>query len=148
MLMEDEAHVQADGWYVPSTSKDPVPIPVSCQPIFESKDATQVWCAVGIDLNGTASLDRLNQQLIESYHQMIDEPYLKLSSMLWIAAKSQDTAMITIVDSNEPEKAIDRFPLGNAILYAMGSVPGSSSTDSPLVDDSQRKDSANTRRRK
>lgn len=55
---------------------------------------------------------------------MIDEEYLKLSSILWIAAKSNDTAMITIIDANRPEKIFDKFPLGNAIIYAMGSVPG------------------------
>jgi hypothetical protein len=66
----------------------------------------------------------LNKQLIESYHQMIDEQCLKLSSIVWIAAKSNDTAMITIIDSNKAEKIIDTFTLGNAIVYAMGSVPG------------------------
>lgn len=91
---------------------------------------TKIWCAVGIDLNGLTpetdqtSLDQLSKQLIESYHQMIDEPYLKLSSILWIAAKSNDTAMITILDSNKPEQIIDKFPLGNAIIYSMGSIPG------------------------
>jgi hypothetical protein len=55
---------------------------------------------------------------------MIDEECLKLSSIVWIAAKSNDTAMITIIDSNKAEKIIDTFTLGNAIVYAMGSVPG------------------------
>jgi hypothetical protein len=55
---------------------------------------------------------------------MIDEQFLKLSSIIWIAAKSNDTAMITIIDSNKAEKIIDTFTLGNAIVYAMGSVPG------------------------
>ena len=84
---------------------------------------------------------------------MIDEQCLKLSSIVWIAAKSNDKAMITIIDSNKAEKIIDTFPLGNAIVYAMGSVPGDwlfilqsqyieivlgpSSTDYPVLDDSQ-----------
>ncbi len=55
---------------------------------------------------------------------MIDEQCLKLSSIVWIAAKSNEQAMITIIDSNKAEKIIDTFPLGNAIVYAMGSVPG------------------------
>lgn len=70
------------------------------------------------------SVDQLSRQLIESYHQMIDEQCLKLSSIVWIAAKSNDKAMITIIDSNKAEKIIDTFPLGNGIVYAMGSVPG------------------------
>ena len=91
---------------------------------------------MGIDLSGSpstldetstttdTSVDQLNKQLIESYHQMIDEQCLKLSSIVWIAAKSNDKTMITIIDSNKAEKIIDTFPLGNAIVYAMGSVPG------------------------
>ena len=55
---------------------------------------------------------------------MIDEQCLKLSSIIWIAAKSNETAMITIIDSNKPENIIDTFPLGNSIIYAMGSIPG------------------------
>jgi len=55
---------------------------------------------------------------------MIDEQFLKLSSIVWIAAKFNDTATITIIDSNKAEKIIDTFTLGNAIIYAMGSVPG------------------------
>jgi len=55
---------------------------------------------------------------------MIDEQCLKLSSIIWIAAKSNDIAMITIIDSNKPEKIIDTFTLGNAIIYAIGSIPG------------------------
>ena len=96
----------------------------------------QIWCSVGIDLSGSPStvddtsttadksVDQLNKQLIESYHQMIDEQCLKLSSIVWIAAKSNEKAMITIVDSNKTEKIIDTFTLGNAIVYTMGSVPG------------------------
>jgi hypothetical protein len=75
-------------------------------------------------LTNETSVDQLNKQLIESYHQMIDEQCLKLSSIVWIAAKSNEQAMITIIDSNKAEKIIDTFPLGNAIVYAMGSVPG------------------------
>jgi hypothetical protein len=71
-----------------------------------------------------ASVDQLSKELIESYYEMIDEQFLKLSSIIWIAAKSNDTAMITIIDSNKAEKIIDTFTLGNAIVYAMGSVPG------------------------
>ncbi len=91
---------------------------------------SKIWCGVGIDLSGLSldtdetSVDQLNKQLIESYHQMIDEQCLKLSSIIWIAAKSNDTAVIKIIDSNEAEKIIDTFTLGNAIIYAMGSVPG------------------------
>jgi hypothetical protein len=70
------------------------------------------------------SVDQLSKQLIESYHQMVDEQCLKLSSIVWIAAKSNETAMITIIDSNKAEKIIDTFTLGNAIVYTMGSVPG------------------------
>ncbi len=55
---------------------------------------------------------------------MVDEQCLKLSSIVWIAAKSNEQAMITIIDSNKAEKIIDTFPLGNAIVYAIGSVPG------------------------
>jgi len=55
---------------------------------------------------------------------MIDEQCLKLSSIIWLAAKSNDTAVIKIIDSNKAEKIIDTFTLGNAIIYAMGSVPG------------------------
>jgi len=55
---------------------------------------------------------------------MIDEQCLKLSSIIWIASKSNNTAMITIMDSNKPEKIIQTFTLGNAIVYAMGSIPG------------------------
>lgn len=66
----------------------------------------------------------MNKQLIESYHQMIDEQCLKLSSIVWIAAKSNNQAMITIIDSNKAEKIIDTFELGTAIVYSIGSVPG------------------------
>lgn len=85
---------------------------------------------MGIDLTGSTSatdstsVDQLNKQLIESYHQMIDEQCLKLSSIVWIAAKLDNAAMITILDSNQSEKILETFPLGNAIVYAMGSVPG------------------------
>jgi hypothetical protein len=68
---------------------------------------------------------------------MIDEECLKLSSIVWIAAKSNDTAMITIIDSNKAEKIIDTFTLGNAIIYTMGSIPGISGTDYPPFDDSK-----------
>ena len=128
-----------------------IPVPIHCRPIFNTQDETQVkitlnlkiflpfidvfflakiWCAVGIDLTGSTSttdstsVDQLNKQLIESYHQMIDEQCLKLSSFVWIAAKLNNTAMITILDSNQSEKILETFPLGNAIIYAMGSVPG------------------------
>ena len=90
----------------------------------------KIWCAVGIDLTGSnstsdsTSVDPLNKQLIESYHQMIDEQCLKLSSIVWIAAKLNNTAMIAILDSNQSEKILEKFPLGNAIIYAMGSIPG------------------------
>lgn len=66
----------------------------------------------------------MNKQLIESYHQMVDEQYLKLSSLVWIAAQSNGTPTITIVDSNIPDKILDKFTLGNAIIYAIGSIPG------------------------
>lgn len=101
----------------------------------------QIWCAIGIDLTGSpsplndtsvnneTSVDQLNQQLIESFHQMVDEQCLKLSSLVWIAAKSNEKAMITIIDSNKAEKIIDTFTLGNAIVYAMGSVPGKKSKE-------------------
>ena len=56
---------------------------------------------------------------------MIDEQCLKLSSIVWIAAKLNHTAMITILDSNQSEKILETFPLGDAIVYAMGSIPGS-----------------------
>jgi hypothetical protein len=85
---------------------------------------------VGIDLSGSTpgtddtAVDQINQQLIESYHQMVDEQCLKLSSLVWVAVKANDVAMVTIIDSNQPEKIIDTFTLGNAIIYAMGSVPG------------------------
>lgn len=75
-------------------------------------------------MSNETSVDQLNKQLIESYHQMIDEQCLKLSSIVWIAAKSNNQAMITIIDSNKAEKIIDTFELGTAIVYAMGSVPG------------------------
>lgn len=55
---------------------------------------------------------------------MIDEQCLKLSSIVWIAAKSNNQAMITIIDSNKAEKIIDTFELGTAIVYSIGSVPG------------------------
>ena len=55
---------------------------------------------------------------------MIDEQCLKLSSIIWIASKSNNAAAITIMDSNKPEKIIQTFTLGNSIVYAMGSVPG------------------------
>jgi hypothetical protein len=55
---------------------------------------------------------------------MIDEQCLKLSSIIWIASKSNNIAMITIMDSNKPEKIIQTFTLGNSIVYAMGSIPG------------------------
>jgi hypothetical protein len=77
-----------------------------------------------LSFSSEPSVDQLNKQLIETYHQMVDEQCLKLSSIVWIAAKSNDQAMITIIDSNKAEKIIDTFPLGNAIVYAMGSVPG------------------------
>ena len=106
-------------------------------------------------MTSETSVEELNKQLIESYHQMIDEQCLKLSSIVWIAAKCNDQAMITIIDSNKAEKIIDTFPLGKSIIYAMGSVPGrvifwvlekfinddilvgSSNTDYPAFDDSK-----------
>ncbi|CAF1106478.1 unnamed protein product [Adineta ricciae] len=112
-----------------------VPMPIYCRPIFNINDSTQIWCAIGIDMSGltsdseATSVDSINKQLIESYHQMVDEQCLKLSSFVWIAAKANDTAMITIIDSNKPEKILDTFTLGNAIIYAMGSIPGSSTSD-------------------
>ncbi|CAF1350636.1 unnamed protein product [Adineta ricciae] len=120
-----------------------VPMPIYCRPIFNINDSTQIWCAVGIDMSGltldseATSVDSVNKQLIESYHQMVDEQCLKLSSLVWIAAKANDTAMITIIDSNKPEKILDTFTLGNAIIYAMGSIPGSSTSDYLSFDESK-----------
>ncbi|UJR21922.1 hypothetical protein I4U23_024991 [Adineta vaga] len=120
-----------------------VPMPIYCRPIFNINDITQIWCAVGIDLSGLTlesedtSVDQINKQLIESYHQMVDEQCLKLSSIIWIAAKLNDMAMITVIDSNKPEKIIDTFTIENAIIYTMGSVPGTSSTDYTSFDDSK-----------
>ncbi|CAF4127988.1 unnamed protein product, partial [Rotaria sp. Silwood2] len=160
ILINDDNRLQAYGWSLSSKNQLKlseingkvqinVPVPVYCRPIFNSSDTTQIWCAIGIDLDGSSlttddtsttnetSVDQLNKQLIESYHQMIDEQYLKLSSIVWIAAKSNDTAMITIIDSNKAEKIIDTFTLGNTVVYTMGSVPGSSSTDYSPFDDSK-----------
>ena len=75
---------------------------------------------------------------------MIDEQCLKLSSIVWIAAKSNDLAMITIIDSEKAEKIIDTFTLGNAIIYAMGSVPGTSSADYPSFGDSKLNETTST----
>ncbi|CAF2072860.1 unnamed protein product [Rotaria magnacalcarata] len=152
ILINDDTRLQAYGWSLSSKSQLKlseingkvqvnVPVPVYCRPIFNTNDTTQIWCAVGIDLDGSSpiidenstsndpSVDQLNKQLIESYHQMIDEQCLKLSSIVWIAAKSNDTAMITIIDSNKAEKVIDAFTLGNTVVYTMGSVPGPTSND-------------------
>ncbi|UJR27296.1 hypothetical protein I4U23_008591 [Adineta vaga] len=161
ILINDDNRLQAYGWSLSSKNQLKlseingkvqvnVPVPVYCRPIFNTNDTTQIWCAVGIDLSGSplnideitatsneTSVDQLNKQLIESYYQMVDDQCLKLSSIIWIAAKSNDTAMITIIDSNKAEKIIDTFTLGNAIVYAMGSVPGSSSTDYPPMDESK-----------
>ncbi|CAF2157577.1 unnamed protein product [Rotaria magnacalcarata] len=160
--LTDEANrFQAYGWTLPSKDylksstingkiQMNVPVPTFCQPIFSSNDKTQIWCAAGIDLSGLSlnvnetSVDQLNKQLIESYHQMIDEQYLKLSSLVWIAAQVNDTAMITIIDSNKPDKIIDTFTLGNAIIYAMGSVPGTSNTDYAPLDDSKLNETTST----
>ncbi|CAF4474902.1 unnamed protein product [Rotaria socialis] len=152
ILINDDSRLQAYGWSLSSKSQLKlseingkvqvnVPVPVYCRPIFNTNDTTQIWWAVGIDLDGSSpiidenstsndpSVDQLNKQLIESYHQMIDEQCLKLSSIVWIAAKSNDTAMITIIDSNKAEKVIDTFTLGNTVVYTMGSVPGPTSND-------------------
>ncbi|CAF3435313.1 unnamed protein product [Rotaria sp. Silwood1] len=160
ILINDDNRLQAYGWSLSSKNQLKlsevngkvqvnVPVPVYCRPIFNTNDTTQIWCAVGIDLDGSSlttddtsttnetSVDQLNKQLIESYHQMIDEQCLKLSSIVWIAAKSNDTAMITIIDSNKAEKVIDTFTLGNTVVYTMGSVPGPSSTDYSPFDDSK-----------
>ncbi|CAF0980236.1 unnamed protein product [Rotaria sordida] len=160
ILINDDNRLQAYGWSLSSKNQLKlseingrvqvnVPVPVYCRPIFHTNDTTQIWCAVGIDLDGSSltnddlstinetSVDQLNKQLIESYHQMIDEQFLKLSSIVWIAAKSNDTAMITIIDANKAEKIIDTFTLGNTIVYTMGSVPGPSSTDYSPFDDSK-----------
>ncbi|CAF1037580.1 unnamed protein product [Rotaria sp. Silwood1] len=151
IVKDDDNRFQAYDWILPSKNhlkisningkiQVNVPVPIYNQSIFNTNDTTQIWCAVGIDLSGLSlntdetSIDQLNKQLIESYHQMIDEQYLKLSSLIWIAAKSNNTAMITIIDSNKPDKVIDIFPLGNIIIYAIGSVPGTSSTDYPSID--------------
>ncbi|CAF3646923.1 unnamed protein product [Rotaria socialis] len=160
--LTDEANrFQAYGWTLPSKDylksstingkiQVNVPVPTFCQPIFSSNDKTQIWCAAGIDLSGLSlnanetSVDQLNKQLIESYHQMIDEQYLKLSSFVWIAAQANDTAMITIIDSNQPDKIIDTFTLGNAVVYAMGSVPGTSNTDYTPLDDSKLNETTST----
>ncbi|CAF2142147.1 unnamed protein product [Rotaria magnacalcarata] len=160
--LTDEANrFQAYGWTLPSKDylksstingkiQMNVPVPTFCQPIFSSNDKTQIWCAAGIDLSGLSlnvnetSVDQLNKQLIESYHQMIDEQYLKLSSLVWIAAHVNDTAMITIIDSNKPDKIIDTFTLGNAIIYAMGSVPGTSNADYAPLDDPKLNETTST----
>ncbi|CAF1328704.1 unnamed protein product [Rotaria sordida] len=151
---DDDNRFQAYGWILSSKNhlkssningkvQVNVPIPIYNQPIFNTNDITQIWCATGIDLSGLSldtnetSIEQLNKQLIESYHQMIDEQYLKLSSLIWIAAKLNNTAMITIIDSNKPDKIIDTFTLGNVIIYAIGSIPGTSSTDYPPYDDSK-----------
>ncbi|CAF1455688.1 unnamed protein product, partial [Adineta steineri] len=157
ILINDDNRLQAYGWSLSSKNQLKlsevngkvqvnVPVPVYCRPIFNTNDTTQIWCAIGIDLSGSpitidetlttneTSVDQLNKQLMESYYQMVDEQCLKLSSIVWIAAKSNETAMITIIDSNKAEKIIDTFTLGNAIVYAMGSVPGPSSTDYPPFD--------------
>ncbi|CAF1621565.1 unnamed protein product, partial [Adineta ricciae] len=161
ILINDDNRLQAYGWSLSSKNQLKlseingkvqvnVPVPVYCRPIFNTNDTTQIWCAVGIDLSGSpssldelaatsneTSVDQLNKQLIESYYQMVDDQCLKLSSIVWIAAKSNDTAMITIIDSNKAEKIIDTFTLGNAIVYAMGSVPGPSSADYSPMNDSK-----------
>ncbi|CAF3245587.1 unnamed protein product [Rotaria sp. Silwood2] len=154
ILTDDGNRFQAYGWSLSSKNhlkasningkvQVNVPMPIYNQPIFNTNDTTQIWCAAGIDLSGLSfntdetSIDSINKQLIESYHQMIDEQYLKLSSLVWIAAKSNNTAMITIIDSNKPDKIIDTFTLGDTIIYAIGSVPGTSSTDYPPFDDSK-----------
>ncbi|CAF0757257.1 unnamed protein product [Adineta ricciae] len=161
ILINDDNRLQAYGWSLSSKNQLKlseingkvqvnVPVPVYCRPIFNTNDTTQIWCAVGIDLSGSpssldelaatsneTSVDQLNKQLIESYYQMVDDQCLKLSSIVWIAAKSNDTAMITIIDSNKAEKIIDTFTLGNAIVYAMGSVPGPSSADYSPINDSK-----------
>ncbi|CAF3932013.1 unnamed protein product [Adineta steineri] len=158
---DDNNRFQAYGWSISSKNQLKVadvdgktqvnvPIPVYCRPIFNTNDSTQIWCAIGIDLSGLSfdtnetSVDQLNKQLIESYHQMIDEQCLKLSSIIWLASKLNDKAIITIIDSNKAEKMIDTFPIGNAIIYAMGSVPGTLTTDYPPIDDSKLNETVST----
>ena len=91
---------------------------------------SKICCAVSINLSGLsskksqASVNQLNKQLIESDHQKTDEQYLKLSSIVWIAAQINNESTVTIIDSTKPDKIIDTFTLGKAIIYAVGSVPG------------------------
>ncbi|CAF0875572.1 unnamed protein product [Didymodactylos carnosus] len=172
LIAKDDSRVQAYGWSLPSKNQLKlselngkvhvnVPVPVYCRPIYNTNDLTQIWCAVGIDLNGAPtsnnlttnsndadlsslpSGEQLNKQLIESYNQMTDEPYLRLSSLVWIASKCNQSAMITIIDSNKADKIIDTFTLGRAVVYAMGSVPGPASSDY-TVDDEQWKRKSQT----
>ncbi|CAF1057017.1 unnamed protein product [Didymodactylos carnosus] len=173
LIPKDDNRKQAYGWSLPSKDQLKlsesngkvhlnVPVPVYCRPIYNTNELTQIWCAVGIDLTGAPtddnlstnqndvdlsslpSVEQLNKQLIESYNQMVDEPCLKLSSLLWIASKCNLNAMITIIDSNKADKIIDTFTLGKAVVYAIGSVPGPASSDYTVDDEHWKQKSQTT----
>ncbi|KRX99805.1 JNK-interacting protein [Trichinella pseudospiralis] len=51
---DESGRFQAYGWSIPvlDAPQASVPVPVSCQPLYENEPHLKIWCACGVDLNG------------------------------------------------------------------------------------------------
>ncbi|KRZ16150.1 C-Jun-amino-terminal kinase-interacting protein 4 [Trichinella zimbabwensis] len=51
---DESGRFQAYGWSIPvlDAPQTSVPVPVSCQPLYENEPHLKIWCACGVDLNG------------------------------------------------------------------------------------------------
>ncbi|EEC20519.1 jnk/sapk-associated protein, putative [Ixodes scapularis] len=182
-VRKDDGRVQAYGWSLPTKttpvkldlppsgsgggsqlgvgprgapSHVPVPVPVFCRPLQDSRSPMKVWCAAGVNLTGgrtrdggtivgasifykeqgpdpnlpspSNDIDRLDRELKEqeAHRREQEEMAQHLSSLVWICTSTHTSSEVSVVDANNPADILDSFHVCPSHLLCIASVPGKS----------------------
>ncbi|XP_064482319.1 C-Jun-amino-terminal kinase-interacting protein 4-like isoform X2 [Ornithodoros turicata] len=178
-VRKDDGRVQAYGWSLPTKttpvkldvpqpaahrgapSHVPVPVPVFCRPLQDTRTPAKVWCAAGVNLSGgrtrdggtivgasifyegqgtpplpspTTDVDRLDRELKEQEDHRKEQEELAhhLSSLVWICTSTHTSSEVSVIDANNPSDVLDSFNVCASHLLCIASVPGAKETDYPV----------------
>ncbi|XP_029834839.2 C-Jun-amino-terminal kinase-interacting protein 4 isoform X3 [Ixodes scapularis] len=194
-VRKDDGRVQAYGWSLPTKttpvkldlppsgsgggsqlgvgprgapSHVPVPVPVFCRPLQDSRSPMKVWCAAGVNLTGgrtrdggtivgasifykeqgpdpnlpspSNDIDRLDRELKEqeAHRREQEEMAQHLSSLVWICTSTHTSSEVSVVDANNPADILDSFHVCPSHLLCIASVPGAKETDYPVDEEFSR----------
>ncbi|ERL85637.1 hypothetical protein D910_03053 [Dendroctonus ponderosae] len=164
-VKKDDGRLHAYGWSLPgkvvateTTGKQsnsvPVPVPVYCRPLAETKANMRIWCAAGVNSMGGYTKDgglmvggsvfysdepqipeSKSENQIEDLEKELNDCRegalleTRLTSMVWIVTTTQHASMVTVIDANNPAELLTSFGVCSAHVLCIASVPGASPSD-------------------